>query len=82
MQKDKIIEAIETYLNENLSLYHDGYTEKLCWERFSYGMVSEIAIEIAAIILPPPNDVCLDCGGSGGVEIGENEYSTCPCQSE
>lgn len=22
---------------------------------------------------------CRDCGGSGAVEIGDGEYSTCPC---
>ncbi len=24
---------------------------------------------------------CQDCGGSGAVEIGEGEYSTCPCSA-
>ena len=26
-----------------------------------------------------PLIVCPDCNGSGGVEIGEKEYTTCPC---
>jgi hypothetical protein len=29
---------------------------------------------------PDPN--CPHCKGSGGVQVGENEYSTCPCVLE
>ena len=25
------------------------------------------------------SDFCQDCKGSGGVEVGEGEYSVCPC---
>jgi hypothetical protein len=41
------------------------------------GEAIDKAVEVLSEFMP-----CENCGGSGGVEIGDGEYSTCPCCEE
>lgn len=35
--------------------------------------------DLGSLIFDRPDPECQHCKGSGGVQTGENEYSTCPC---